>query len=118
VNAIVIGGFLMSTLVPAAAFAAGSEHMAILEYEAPASGTWGPSPGRTPTFAFGRPAEVRHVTRDGYQVRQEMAVDQAMEHARYVSQQIGRPVAVTIPDPAGGPSRIEYVGTHWGDVGK
>jgi hypothetical protein len=47
-----------------------------------------------------------------------MAVDQAMEHARYVSQQIGRPVAVTIPDPAGGPSRIEYVGTHWGDVGK
>ena len=71
-----------------------------------------------PTFAFGRPAQVLAVVPGGYVVQQEVPLEQAIEQATYVSQQLGYPVAVTIPDPAGGPPRIEYIGTHWGDLGK
>ena len=89
-----------------------------IEYTAPVSGTWAPSAGALPTFAFGRPAEVLLVVPGGYVVRQEAPLEQAIEQANYVSRQVGYPVAVTIPDPAGGPPRVEYVGSYWGDLGK
>ena len=91
---------------------------AIIEYTAPISGTWAPSAGALPTFAFGKPAEVLLVVPGGYVVRQEAPLEQAIEQATYVSRQLGYPIAVTIPDPAGGPPRVEYVGTYWGDLGK
>ena len=50
----------------------------------------------------------------GYVVRQEILLEQAIRHATYVSQQVGYPIAVTIPNPAGGPPRVEYVGSHSG----
>ena len=89
--------------------------VAILEYAAPASATWGPSPTGPPTFAFGKPAQVLLVIPGGYVVRQEIPLDEVTKHAAYVSAQIGQPVAVTIPDPAGGPARVEYVGTSRND---
>jgi hypothetical protein len=92
--------------------------VAILQYAAPTSSTWGPSAVAPPTFAFGKPAEVLLVVPGGYVVRQEMPLEDAIAHATYVSRQIGQPIAVTIPDPAGGPARVEYVGRSWGDVGK
>jgi hypothetical protein len=51
----------------------------------------------------------------GYVVRQEVPLEQAIEHATYVSGQVGQPITVTIPDPAGGPARVEYVGTFRND---
>jgi hypothetical protein len=92
--------------------------VAVLVYTAPTSGTWGPSATALPTFAFGKPAEVLQVVPGGYVVRQAAPLEQALVHAAYVSQQLGHPVAVTIPDLAGGPPRVEYVGTHFGDLGK
>jgi hypothetical protein len=93
--------------------------VAVIVYTAPTSGTWGPSATALPTFAFGKPAEVLLVVPGGYVVRQEAPLEQALAQAAYVSQQLGHPVAVTIPDPAGGPPRVEYVGgTHSGDPGK
>ena len=89
--------------------------VAILEYAAPTSATWGPSPTAPPTFAFGKPAQVLLVIPGGYVVRQEIPLDEVTKHAAYVSAQIGQPVAVTIPDPAGGPARVEYVGTPRND---
>ena len=91
---------------------------AIIVYTAPTSGTWAPSAAALPTFAFGKPAEVLLVVPGGYVVRQEAPLEQAIEQANYVSRQLGYPIAVTIPDPAGGPPRVEYVGTYWGDLGK
>jgi hypothetical protein len=91
---------------------------AILQYAAPTSATWGPSAGAPPTFAFGKPAEVLLVVPGGYVVRQLMPLEDAMQHAEYVSKQIGQPIAVTIPDPSGGPARVEYVGRTGGDVGR
>lgn len=91
---------------------------ATIEYTAPVSGTWAPSAGALPTFAFGKPAEVLLVVPGGYIVRQEGPLEQTIEQANYVSRQVGYPIAVTIPDPAGGPPRVEYVGTYWGDLGK
>jgi hypothetical protein len=85
---------------------------------APTSATRGPSVGAPPTFAFGKPAEVLLVVPGGYVVRQAMPLEDAIAHATYVSRQIGQPIAVTIPDPAGGPARVEYVGTSGGDVGR
>ena len=118
-------GLLMGRLVPTAvlavslapvpAYAQHSPPVAILEYAAPASATWGPSPGAPPTSAFGKPAQVLLVIPGGYVVRQEVPLEEAMKHATYVSGQIGQPIAVTIPDPAGGPARIEYVGTSRND---
>jgi hypothetical protein len=90
----------------------------ILQYAAPTSATWGPSPAAPPTFAFGKPAEVLLVIPGGYVVRQEMPHEDAILHAEYVSRQIGQPITVTIPDPAGGPARVEYIGRSGGDVGK
>ena len=84
---------------------------AVIVYTAPASATWGPSPGAPPTFAFGKPAEVLLVVPGGYVVQQRMPAEQAMEHATYVSGQLGQTITVTIPDPAGGAPRVEYVGT-------
>jgi hypothetical protein len=52
------------------------------------------------------------VVAGGYVVRQTMPLEQAIEHAAYVSRQLGHPIAVTIPDPAGGPPRVEYVGVR------
>lgn len=91
---------------------------ATIQYTAPVSGTWAPSAGALPTFAFGKPAEVLLVVPGGYIVRQEGPLEQTIEQANYVSRQVGYPIAVTIPDPAGGPARVEYVGTYWGDLGK
>jgi hypothetical protein len=91
---------------------------ATIEYAAPVSGTWAPSAGALPTFAFGKPAEVLLVVPGGYVVRQEAPLEQAIEQANYVSRQLGYPIAVTIPNPAGGPPRVEYVGRNWGDLGK
>lgn len=91
---------------------------AVLVYTAPTSGTWGPSRIAPPTFAFGKPAEVLVAVPGGYVVRQELPLEDALAHATYVSQQVGHPIPVTIPDPAGGPARIEYVGRSWDDVGK
>jgi hypothetical protein len=85
---------------------------ASMTYTAPTSATWGPTAGTPPTFAFGKPAEVLLVLPDGYLVRQTMPAEQAIEHATYVSRQLGHPIAVTIPDPAGGPPRVEYVGVR------
>lgn len=93
-------------------------HRGFIGYTAPASGTWAPSAGALPTFAFGKPAEVLLVVPDGYVVRQELPLEQAVEQATYVSRQLGYPIAVTIPNPAGGPPRVEYVGAYWGDLGK
>jgi hypothetical protein len=87
----------------------------VLEYTAPASATWGPTAGAPPTFAFGQPAQVLLVVPGGYLVRQAFPLEQAIAHAAYVSQQIGHPIPVTIPDPAGGPARVEYVGTPRND---
>ena len=92
--------------------------VAVLQYVAPASATWGPSPAAPPSFAFGKPAEVLLVVPGGHVVRQGMPLEDAIAHATYVARQIGQPMAVTIPDPAGGPARVEYVGTAGGDVGK
>jgi hypothetical protein len=83
--------------------------MAIVQYVAPTSGTWGPSPTAPPTMAFGKPAEVLLVVSGGYVVRQVLPVDEAIAHATYVARQIGQSVAVMIPDPAGGPTRLEVV---------
>ena len=91
---------------------------ATIEYAAPVSGTWAPSTGALPTFAFGKPAEVLLVVPGGYIVRQEGPLERTIEQAHYVSRQVGYPIAVTIPDPAGGPPRVEYLGTYWGDLGK
>jgi hypothetical protein len=91
---------------------------AVIVYTAPTSGTWGPSAGAPPTFAFGKPAEVLLIVPSGYVVRQEGPLEETMAHAAYVSRQLGQPVAVTIPDPAGGPPRVEYVGSSAGDLGK
>ena len=91
---------------------------ATIEYAAPVSGTWAPSAGALPTFAFGKPAEVLLVVPGGYVVRQEAPLEQMIEQATYVSRQVGYPIAVMIPNPAGGPPRVEYVGRHWGDLGK
>jgi hypothetical protein len=88
---------------------------AVMEYTAPTSATWGPSAAASPTFAFGEPAEVRLVVPGGYVVRQTMPLDQAIAHATYVSRQLGHPIAVTIPDPTGGPARVEYVGASRND---
>jgi hypothetical protein len=93
-------------------------HRAIIEYTAPVSSTWAPSAGALPTFAFGKPAEVLLVVPGGYVVRQEVPLEQAVEQATYVSRQLGYPIAVTIPNPAGGPPRVEYVGRYWGDLGR
>jgi hypothetical protein len=90
--------------------------VAILEYPVAASATWGPSPGAPPTFALGRPVQVLRVIPGGYVVREEVPLEGAIQYARDVSRQLGYPVLVTIPDPAGGPPRVESVGT--GDVGK
>jgi hypothetical protein len=87
----------------------------VLEYTAPTSATWGPTAGAPPTFAFGKPAQVLLVVPGGYLVRQEVPLEEAIGHATYVSQTIGHPIAVTIPDPAGGPARVEYVGTSRSD---
>jgi hypothetical protein len=92
--------------------------MVVLEYAAPASATWGPSVGAPPTSAFGKPATVLLVVPGGYVVRQEVPLEDAIAHASYVSGQIGQPIAITIPDPAGGPPRIEYVGTSRSDHGR
>jgi hypothetical protein len=89
--------------------------VAILEYVAPTSATWGPSAAGPPTFAFGKPAQVLLMVPGGYLVRQEVPLEQAIVHATYVSGQVGQPIAVTIPDPAGGPARVEYVGTSRND---
>jgi hypothetical protein len=88
---------------------------AVLQYTAPTSATWGPSAGAPPTFAFGKPAEVVLLVPGGYVVRQVMPLAEAMQHAAYVSRQIGQPIAVVIPDPAGGPARVEYVDSSLGD---
>jgi hypothetical protein len=89
--------------------------MAILQYSAPTSATWGPPGSAVPTAAFGKPAEVLLVVPGGYVVQQRVPLEQAVEHATYVSQQIGQPIAVTIPDPAGGPPRVVYVGASRND---
>jgi hypothetical protein len=86
-----------------------------LEYTAPTSATWGPTAGAPPTFAFGKPAQVLLVTPGGYLVRQALPLEEARVHGEYVSQQIGQPIAVTIPDPAGGPPRLVYFGTSRND---
>jgi hypothetical protein len=91
---------------------------ATIVYTAPTSGTWGPSPTALPTHAFGKPAQVLQVVTGGYVVQQEAPIEEAMVHATYVSQQLGQPVTVTIPDPAGGPPRVESIGRSSGDVGK
>ena len=104
------GGDTVPTLTPA--------HRAIIGYTAPVSSTWAPSAGALPTFAFGKPAEVLLVVPGGYVLRQEVPLEQAIEQATYVSRQLGYPIAVTIPNPTGGPPRVEYVGTYWGDLGK
>src|SRR5262245_26026417 len=88
---------------------------ATIEYTAPTSATWGPSPAAPPTVAFGKPAQVLLVVPGGYIVRQELPPEEAIVHAMYVSGQIGQPIAVTIADPAGGPARVEYVGTSRND---
>jgi hypothetical protein len=111
-------GLAQSDLVPARPTPQGGNAAAILLYAAPASATWGPSATGPPTHAFGKPAQVLMRTVDGYMVRQEMPLEDAMRHAAYVSQQIGQAIAVTIPDPAGGPARIEYVGRSSGDLGR
>jgi hypothetical protein len=95
---------------PAAAQPSPPGQKAILQYVAPTSATWGPSPAAPPTFAFGKPAQVLLVVPGGYVVYQEVPLEQAIAHATYVSGQVGQPIAVTIPDPAGGPPRVEYVG--------
>jgi hypothetical protein len=92
--------------------------VAILEYAAPTSATWGPSVAAPPTFAFGKPAQVLLQVPGGYVVRQEVPLEDAIEHATYVTRQLGRPIPVTIPDPAGGPARIEYVDNSRADAGK
>jgi hypothetical protein len=91
---------------------------AVLVYWAPTSATWGPSPTDLPSFAFGRPAEVLLLVPGGYHVRQEVPVEHAIVQAAYVAEQLGYPIAVTIPDPAGGPPRVTYVGRQWGDLDK
>ena len=91
---------------------------AIIVYTAPTSGTWAPSAAAVPTFAFGKPAEVLLVVPGGYVVRQEGPLEQVIEQATYVSRQVGHPIAVMIPNPAGGPPRVEYVGRDSGDLGK
>jgi hypothetical protein len=109
-------GLAQVSLLATGPIAQADKRVGILQYSAPASATWGPSAAGPPAFAFGKPAEVLLIVPGGYMVRQELPLEDAIEHATYVSRQIGQPVAVTIPDPAGGPARIEYVGS--GDVGK
>jgi hypothetical protein len=111
-------GLAQVSLLTTEPMAQAGSRVGILQYSAPVSATWGPSPAAPPTFAFGKPAEVLLVVPGGYVVRQELPLEDAMEHATYVARQIGQPVAVTIPDPAGGPARIEYVGISGGDVGR
>jgi hypothetical protein len=121
-GALVSAAALGVSLAPAPGHAQGDPstagptgEIAILQYVAPTSGTWGPPGATLPTAAFGRPAEVLLVVPDGYVVRQRVPVAQAIQHATYVSQQIGQPIAVMIPDPAGGPPRLVHVGTPRND---
>jgi len=96
----------------------GATPMVILVYTAPPSAIWTPSPGSPSVFAFGQPARVLQILPGGYVVQQELPLEQARVHAAYVSQQLGQPVTITIPDPAGGPTRIEEIGTARGDTGR